>query len=210
MDKNTVEKLKRKLINQSKRIEETIQSMERNREAEQENNYPTELSNYDNHPAEIASELYELEHNLSLREHQERMLMQTREALKRIENGSYGICASCGKEITTERLEALPTAEMCKDCEDERNENVKKKWETPPNRSLRFDAGEIFNEWSDLDFEGMDQMNDLMKYGSSSSPQETGNRIQPEEFYTNEKDEQGVVDHMDKISNQEYKKQLPD
>lgn len=210
MDKKGIEDIRKKLLEQSRQIEEIIHSMEKNREAEQENNYPTELSNYDNHPAEIASELYELEHNLALKVHQEYMLNQTREALKRIEDGKYGICAFCGKEIQWERLEALPTAELCKTCEDERMEHVSMMWDKAPNESRQLDVKKVFNEWDDLNFEGMDQMNDVMKYGSSSTPQDIAYRNHFEGFYTNEIDEQGVVDHMDRISNEEYKKQLPD
>jgi len=44
-------------------------------------------------------------------------LTEVNRALKRIEDGTYGICTQCGKVITTERLEALPYAELCIDCQ---------------------------------------------------------------------------------------------
>ncbi len=37
-------------------------------------------------------------------------------ALDRIENGSFGICAKCGEEISAERLNAVPHAAMCRNC----------------------------------------------------------------------------------------------
>ncbi|SDY78130.1 transcriptional regulator, TraR/DksA family [Jannaschia faecimaris] len=37
-------------------------------------------------------------------------------ALKRIEDGSYGTCAKCGNPIAAERLEAVPTAALCRTC----------------------------------------------------------------------------------------------
>ena len=37
-------------------------------------------------------------------------------ALKRISQGSYGICARCGEEIDTKRLKAMPTAAQCIEC----------------------------------------------------------------------------------------------
>ena len=37
-------------------------------------------------------------------------------ALRRIENGEYGYCDSCGVEISLKRLEARPTATLCIDC----------------------------------------------------------------------------------------------
>ena len=41
---------------------------------------------------------------------------QIRLALTRIENGTYGTCAKCGKEIRRERLQARPIATRCIDC----------------------------------------------------------------------------------------------
>ena len=37
-------------------------------------------------------------------------------ALQRIDNGTYGQCTHCGRDITPERLEAVPTAPLCIDC----------------------------------------------------------------------------------------------
>ncbi len=45
-----------------------------------------------------------------------REISDIRQALLRIENGSYGTCAECGKDIRPERLKALPTATKCIDC----------------------------------------------------------------------------------------------
>lgn len=43
-------------------------------------------------------------------------------ALRRIEESSFGICVNCGKEVSKERLDALPWATMCIKC---KNENEK-------------------------------------------------------------------------------------
>jgi len=45
-----------------------------------------------------------------------REIADIRAALARIEDGSYGVCARCGNEISARRLEALPTATRCIDC----------------------------------------------------------------------------------------------
>jgi DnaK suppressor protein len=42
------------------------------------------------------------------------------EALRRLEEGSYGYCFECGEEISEQRLRALPFAVRCKDCEEQR------------------------------------------------------------------------------------------
>ena len=43
-------------------------------------------------------------------------IRQIREALNRIENGQYGVCASCGRAIGAARLTAIPTAVTCRSC----------------------------------------------------------------------------------------------
>ena len=43
-------------------------------------------------------------------------LRQVREALHRIEAGTYGDCAACGEEISPERLEIVPHTQKCKRC----------------------------------------------------------------------------------------------
>ncbi len=45
-----------------------------------------------------------------------REIADIRAVLARIEEGSYGVCARCGNEISVRRLEALPTATTCIDC----------------------------------------------------------------------------------------------
>lgn len=74
-----------------------------------------ELSTYDNHPADEGTELFERGKDLALKEHYQTELMKIEKALKAIENGTYGKCEVCGKEIPIERLEALPATTFCKD-----------------------------------------------------------------------------------------------
>jgi DnaK suppressor protein len=55
--------------------------------------------------------------------HKEQRLTQVQAALKRLDEGKYGICAGCGNEINTERLKAIPYAALCVNCQErfERN-----------------------------------------------------------------------------------------
>ena len=46
----------------------------------------------------------------------EKYLQQIEDALERIENGTYGICRVCGKEIDEARLRAVPTTTICVSC----------------------------------------------------------------------------------------------
>jgi YteA family regulatory protein len=76
-----------------------------------------EESAYDNHLADTATETYDRELDYTLEENSEHVLGEIEAALTRIEGGTYGICTNCGKQIPEERLEALPWATLCIDCQ---------------------------------------------------------------------------------------------
>jgi DnaK suppressor protein len=75
---------------------------------------------FDNHLADTATETYDRELDYSLEENSEHVLAEIDAALKRIEDGTYGICTNRGEQIPVERLEALPYATLCIDCQRER------------------------------------------------------------------------------------------
>ena len=76
---------------------------------------PTELSAVDQHPADIGSELFERQKELSIRESSEVRLQEMEDALRKLDDGTYGICEVCGNPIGKERLQAVPTARSCLD-----------------------------------------------------------------------------------------------
>lgn len=213
MNRNDTEHYRGLIEKRIGEIDRTIGMMKENRGAQQDKFSPAELSNYDNHPAEIATELFQVEMNSALKVHEENLLYELKEALKRIDNGSYGVCAHCGAEIAAQRLEALPYAKLCFNCENEMENKPERQFKGRANEERVLDAPfgrKYLNKQEDDEHEGMEQLNDLMKYGSSDSPQDLGGYHDYEEFYTNEIDRQGIVDDMDRISNEEYERQLPD
>ena len=68
-----------------------------------------------NHMGDLASATVNREIDYSLGENSEQVLHDIDAALKRIDNGTYGTCTTCGKEIGAERLEAMPWAALCID-----------------------------------------------------------------------------------------------
>ncbi|WP_286726360.1 TraR/DksA C4-type zinc finger protein [Pelotomaculum sp. PtaB.Bin117] len=77
-----------------------------------------ELSTYDNHPADIGSEVFERSKDFALRENAAITLAAVNEAIEKINNGTYGICDVCGEKIQKERLEAVPYTTKCRDCKE--------------------------------------------------------------------------------------------
>ena len=53
---------------------------------------------------------------LRIRGRERKLMDKVDEALIRIEDGSFGICAGCGEDITIKRLQARPVAKYCIDC----------------------------------------------------------------------------------------------
>jgi RNA polymerase-binding protein DksA len=70
----------------------------------------------DNHPADVATSTVNREIDYTLEENEERVLAAIDTALKRIAEGTFGACRTCGQEIALERLEALPYTTQCIDC----------------------------------------------------------------------------------------------
>ena len=80
---------------------------------ESEDDSISELSSIDQHPADVGTETFEREKDLSILEHVEAELADVDHALRRLEDGTYGICEACGQPIGEDRLEALPAARFC-------------------------------------------------------------------------------------------------
>src|SRR6476660_9117022 len=67
--------------------------------------------------AAAASHVFEQQRDLALRDHNQVHLAAIDAALARLDPGTYGSCTSCHRAIHPERLEALPWAALCIDCQ---------------------------------------------------------------------------------------------
>ena len=76
-----------------------------------------DLSAYTLHMADMAADTYERELSMNIVSSEQEILYQIDDALKRIDDGSYGICTQCNKPITMSRLKAVPYASMCIACQ---------------------------------------------------------------------------------------------
>jgi len=176
-----------------------------------------ELSTYDNHPADLASETFELEKQIALNRHQRHNIKEIDEALQRLDSDKYGICEFCGKEIGFERLEIMPTAKLCINCENNRRlelEDLENDYPVEEDVIEPPFSRTFLDKKTQSSYDGEDAWQDVQRYGSSSSPQDISvNRLvnYSNDYYEgSEEPESGYVEEVEKISNDEYKKQLSD
>src|SRR5215207_5064905 len=71
-----------------------------------------------NDQADVGSTTLERDHEMSLANNARDMLDQIERALSRIEDGTYGVCESCGNAIGKGRLQAFPRATLCVSCKE--------------------------------------------------------------------------------------------
>ncbi len=98
------------------RKEGLLESTDVNKTKQSENK---EDSQYTTHMADMGSDTMMLEQSSYFTARNRKFLQHLNAALTRIENGEYGLCTVCGKEIPKERLEAVPHTRLCVPCKSQ-------------------------------------------------------------------------------------------
>ncbi|HUU54941.1 MAG TPA: TraR/DksA C4-type zinc finger protein [Armatimonadota bacterium] len=114
---NEIEKFREQLLAERTRLEEELREIESRAARVDEFDRATELSAYEDHPADLASETFEREKDLAIGESVEHMLHKVINALEKLDRGTYGRCDACGRPIKKARLRALPFATLCLMCQ---------------------------------------------------------------------------------------------
>jgi DnaK suppressor protein len=76
----------------------------------------SDLSNIPIHMADLGTDSFEQEFTLELMDSERKLIAEIDDALKRVENGTYGICEVGGEPIPKQRLNAIPWARCCINC----------------------------------------------------------------------------------------------
>jgi len=77
-----------------------------------------DLADYDDHdPADAASETFEHTKDYAIDENFHNMLERIADALRKVDDGTYGICDRCDNPILPDRLKAIHYATLCIDCQ---------------------------------------------------------------------------------------------
>jgi DnaK suppressor protein len=104
----------------TRRLEELILEAEKTKNTVKETEEPS------SDPMDQASDQLETDFLLRLRDRDSRLMVKIKEALERIENGTFGICEECGEAIALKRLRARPMATLCIHCKHEQEAMEKK------------------------------------------------------------------------------------
>jgi RNA polymerase-binding transcription factor len=111
-----VESFKTRLLGERERTQKAIAYLHEEKQGTTEDEARELSGGSDNHLADIATHTYDRELDSTLEESEEQHLAHIDAALRRIEEGTYGICENCGQPIGIERLEAMPWVTLCIDC----------------------------------------------------------------------------------------------
>ncbi len=114
-----LQKYRELLLAEKARLEAELREIDSRTARLNESERASELSSYEDHPADLASETFEREKDLAIGESVESLLNQVNNALEKIERGTFGVCDACGRPIKKARLQAIPFATLCVSCQDQ-------------------------------------------------------------------------------------------
>lgn len=204
MNKEELTYYKNKLNKEKKKVTNLIEQLDNNGVTRFNSEVASELSFYDNHPADIASETFEVEKGIALEANEMALLDKIDDALKAIDEGSYGKCQTCGKEIDKERLDFLPYALNCINCQD-----VVSTIKTYNSNQRVVEESVIGNpfghksRYGDKDEIGFDEEDSYQSVGRF-------NEVRNSPEYEYDYNDDTYAEEIEKVSNEQYKNQLPD
>jgi RNA polymerase-binding protein DksA len=111
--KKVVIKKKEEILDEIKHIsEDTLKKTQKDASGD--------ISGYTYHMADVATDNYDREFSLVLASNERELFFALDEALKKIEEGTFGICEDCKCLIAKNRLKALPYAPLCVKCQSKK------------------------------------------------------------------------------------------
>nr|WP_051331218.1 TraR/DksA C4-type zinc finger protein [Aneurinibacillus terranovensis] len=128
----------------------------------------SELSSYDNHPADYGTETFERGKDIALNEHTEEEIRDITRALEAMDKGTYGKCEVCGENIPVERLEAIPSTVRCVKHAADQYVSQRRPVEEDV---LRPEFGQFeYDERDATLYDAEDSWQEVERYGTSETP----------------------------------------
>jgi len=117
MTKQEMGKYKELLNKEKERLNNELLNLKKDSINKSQRDASGELSGYSFHMADMASDNYDRDFSMGIATEEQKRLFAIEEALKRIDEGTYGSCVECGKRIIKKRLDAIPYTELCIECQ---------------------------------------------------------------------------------------------
>ncbi len=83
-------------------------------------------ASYNVHVSDMAADTYDRELSTNMVSAEQEVLYQIDDALKRLDEGAFGVCAECQHPITMSRLKAVPYASLCIECQRKKEQTNKR------------------------------------------------------------------------------------
>lgn len=204
MDLSNIETNKRALLQRKNEIQNLIDEMEKDSLNVSQADSISELSSYDNHPADIGDETFERSKDIALRENAKLEAQRIDEALQAIQKGTYGTCSICGKEIQGERLAVMPEAVTCAECskKSEAGDRMARPVEEDVvNSPFNIQSLQDLQDYAQNQtiYDGEDAWQDVARFGTSDGPQDQPDSRQYPNIFVDEDEDRGSVDYVDSI-----------
>ena len=197
LDSAQLQYFEKRLLNEKKRLQAEIADLNKDGLADSLAYSTSELSRYDNHPADLGSESFERGKDIALRDNLNLILESVTTALDNMKNNRYGICNRCGRQIPLERLMALPWAASCIFCQREEEvvseRPIEEESLKPPFGRTLYDNKKNYNG-----FDGEDSLQAVMRFGSSDTPQDLPG-IDDYDNFNDYGEQLGIVDPVDRV-----------
>ncbi len=123
--KGKFEKYHEILLEEQERLSGDITHIKNDHLQKSQKDLTGELSGYSMHIADMSGDDYDRGVALGIFTQEQEILYFVEAALKRIEEGTFGICEVCEKPISTKRLDAVPYATLCIQCQSEQEKKKK-------------------------------------------------------------------------------------
>lgn len=165
--------------------------------------YSTELSLIDNHPGDIATEVFLMEQGQGFENQFKNILDEIEDSLLDIKIGKYGFCKLCGKRIGKKRLDLIPYIKTCLNCSERENkedlinyEQLEKDqkfilFNLDSNDDLMYDREDVYQDVAEFNITAKDD--------SYSTGDDLG---------IMDEDKHGLVEDIERISQEDYDKTL--
>ncbi len=124
MNKKDLKHFRERLREELDKIAASLNRFERNARESSQRDSSGDLSAYATHSADIGTDAMEREKDMMLASRESRTILLIREALRKIDDGSFGDCEECSKPVGTKRLELIPYAQFCTRCQVKAERNT--------------------------------------------------------------------------------------